>query len=422
MQYSKMLHSKANITAKPSESPGSWLSLKAGLVTKIDSGFYAFSPMGQRVANKIEAIVRRNMDRSGALEVTLPSLHPYHLHEQSGRIAKFGNLMFTAEDSAGRKYCLAPSQEEVAMIFVASQLQSGRQLPIIIYQIAPKFRDNKPLMGLVRSREFLMLDTYSFDANPEGMTVSHVLVSGAYRKIISDVGLKHWQVATMGHQGMGNNATVFAIQSKYGKNRIYSCEPCGINLKPSRAVKGDSPGCPLCKRPMSLTHTLNLGEVADHGTAYSEPLKITFKDDSGAKHNLLGTGSCLSLPRIMIAIIEQNNDQKGIVWPVQVAPFEYVIIPIDYEDNSATTASAKLYSMMRAEGKNVIFDDRNIPIIRKFKEADLVGFPYKIVVSPKTLEQGQVEVQSRANGFKVFMSPDALRSVNHEELGKLNPK
>ena len=149
MQYSKMLYSKANITANPSESPGSWLPFKAGLVAKIDSGFYAFSPMGQRVMNKLEAIARRNMDKNGVQEVTLPSLHPYHLHEQSGRIAKFADLMFTAEDSAGRKYCLAPSQEEVAMTFIHSQLQSHRQLPIIIYQIAPKFRDNKPLMGLV---------------------------------------------------------------------------------------------------------------------------------------------------------------------------------------------------------------------------------------------------------------------------------
>ena len=265
-----------------------------------------------------------------------------------------------------------------------------------------------------------MLDTYSFDADSEGMSASHERVCNAYRGIVSDAGLNYRQVVT-GHQGIGNNATVFAIPSTYGKNHIFSCEPCGINLKPSSAIKGDSPGCPSCKRPMTKIDTLSLGEVADHGSAYSEPLKITYKDDNGAERYLMGTGSCLSLPRLMIAIIEQNNDRKGIVWPVSVAPFEYVIIPIDYDDNSASTASVRLYSLMRAEGKDVILDDRNIPPIRKFKEADLVGFPYQIVISPKTLQQRQAEIQSRVSGFKIFMPLDSMGDLDSEELRSLNP-
>lgn len=414
MRYSKMLMDKADITPSPGESPGSWLPVKAGLVTNPDGGFYTISPMGFRVVSKIEAIIRRNLDSVGVLEMSFPTVHPYELYNRSGRVAKYGKNMLRASDSYDHKYYLAPSHEEVALEFVRSQLQEGGNLPIIVYQISSKFRDHRPLMGLIRSIEFRMVDTYSFDEDKVGMRASHELISGAYHRIVSDVGI-NCKIVHAGRNGIDDGvATIFTIASKFGKGKIYSCSACGQNMKQGGGLNGPSPSCPSCGHAMSKATMWAIGEVADQGTVYSKPLQVTSKNRQVIKKFIHATANGLSIPRLMAAVIEQNHDDLGMIWPESVAPFKYVIIPINSNasDTTATDGSLRIYELLRAEGKDVIVDDRAVKPRRKFKDANLIGFPYQIVITPETLGRGEVQIQSRKDREKVFISVDSLNDID----------
>ena len=529
------------------EAPSHRLLLKAGFIKQVSAGIYEILPAGWRVIRKIENIVRKEMDRSGAQELLLTVLNPAELWKETGRWESYGSELFRLKDRNGREYCLGPTHEEEITDLVRKVIHSYRQLPVTLYQIQVKFRDEKrPRFGLIRGREFIMKDAYSFDPDEFSAMMSYENMKFAYDRIFKKLRLDVIMAqASVGQIG-GKQSHEFIAFTDYGEAKVGYCESCGyaanaeiiplqkpqpqeeeerplekvptpnvrtieelanfLKVSPSKILKavlyivngkdpvlvlirgdreidenklemvlgtedfrlaGDdevkellgtekgfigifnlpegikvlwdnsvygvknmvvalnepdyhyvnaNPGrdfeygefvdvaevvegdpCPQCGSPLKVKRGLELGHIFLLGTRYSEPMKAYFTDPEGNEKPIIMGCYGIGISRIMAAIVEQYHDEKGIKWPTPVAPFELEIMCLNMSDEELVRTAEKLYMEAEERGIEVIYDDREESAGFKFADADLVGFPYRIVVGKK-VKDGKVELQKRATG------------------------
>ena len=529
------------------EAPSHRLLLKGGFIKQVSAGIYEILPAGWKVIRKIEQIVRKEMDRSGAQELLLTVLNPAELWMETGRWESYGNELFRLKDRNGREYCLGPTHEEEITDLVRKVVRSYRQLPLILYQIQVKFRDEKrPRFGLIRGREFLMKDAYSFDADEFSAMMSYENMKFAYDRIFKKLRLEVIMAqASVGQIG-GKQSHEFIAFTDYGEAKVGFCENCSyaanaeiiplgkpqpqeeeekpkekvhtpnvrtieelsrfLNVPPSKILKailyivrekepvmvlirGDrevdenkleallgtedfrlardeevaqllgtekgfigifnlpegikvywdnslygvknlvvalnepdyhyvnvNPGrdfeygdfvdvaqveegdpCPQCGSPLKVKRGLELGHIFLLGTRYSEPMKAYFTDRDGTEKPIVMGCYGIGISRIMAALVEQYHDEKGIKWPTPVAPFELAILCLNTSDQEMAQVAERLYVEAQEKGIDVIYDDREESAGFKFADADLVGFPYRIVVGKK-VKEGKVEIQRRATG------------------------
>ena len=540
------------------------LLLRAGLIRKLAGGVYTFLPLGLRALRKVEQIIREEMDRAGANEVLMPALQPPEIWEASGRAETASNVLFKVKDGSGRQWFLSPTAEEVITTLAANEINSYRQLPKNFYQISLKFRDEiRPRFGLMRAKEFIMKDAYSFDTTDEGAMAAYKKMYDAYTRIFERCGLKAFPVeADTGVIG-GNYSHEFMVPAETGENEVAFCEACGYaaNIEkatsgiPKTAVRevgpaiekfatpgvvtiealskepykvpanrqiktlvyvadsktvlilirgddqlnetklmartgavavrpatpeeiypllGAKPGslgavvnvptyvkvfaderlqgandmttganedgfhlknvsierdikvtawfdlrtvsagepCVKCAKPLKIRRAIEVGHVFKLGTKYSEKLNATFLDvDGSRKPSVMGCYG-IGVTRTLQAVIEQGNDKDGVIWPLNVAPYQVCITPLAVTPDSVAMQTAeKFYAELTARGVDVILDDRDERPGVKFKDADLVGFPIRIALGEKSLAKGEVEIKPRTGAVQFVKIEDAVATV-----------
>ncbi len=380
------------------------LMLRAGLIRKLSAGVYSYLPLGQRVLLKVIAIIRQEMNRAGAQEVLLPALQPAELWKRSGRHELMGQEMIRIRDRHGKEMVLGPTHEEVITALVAGELRSYRQLPVNLYQIQTKFRDEpRPRFGVIRSSEFIMKDAYSFDRDTTGLDTSYQTMYEAYRTIFARCGLGAIPVeAETGFMG-GSDSHEFMVPAAHGEDAIVRC-PCGYAASQERAaVKASGDPCPKCRKPLTLEPAIEVGHIFKLGTKYTQVLGATFLDEDGAQKPLIMGCYGIGVTRIIPTVIEGHHDAAGIQWPSEIAPYQVDIAPLNVQHAPSREAAEQLYAALTQQGVETILDDRDERAGVKLKDADLIGFPLRVVISEKTLAKSEIEVKVRATGQTSFL-------------------
>jgi len=525
------------------------LMLRAGLIRKAAGGMYTYLPLGWRVIKKISKIIREEMDAKGGQEVMMPITQPAEIWQESGRWAVYGDEMMKLKDRHGREFCLGPTHEEMVTTLIRGEVSSHKQLPLMLYQIQNKYRDEiRPRFGLMRSREFVMKDLYSFDKDVDGMNVSYQKMYDAYSKIFTRCGLNFRPVEADNGAIGGGHSHEFTVLAPSGESSIVYCESCDyaasdekaelkvikseveemlplkkvstpnthtielvknflgvpiektikavafqdddgtlilafvrgdhevneikvlnvtgalhlhmaeesainavggcagfmspiglkdgakivvdatvmemynavaganevdahfVNVTPKRdfdaskimvadirkVQEGDP--CPHCGKSLKMTRGIEVGQVFTLGNKYSKSLNATFLDENGKEKYFEMGCYGIGVGRTMAAAIEQNNDKDGIIWTRAIAPFEVVIAVVNAKETNQLEYAEKIYNELKSFGIDVLLDDRHERAGVKFKDCDLVGYPIRVTVSPKTLETNSVEVKVRKSG------------------------
>ena len=568
MRTSKLYAPTLRQTPAEAEVPSHQLMLRAGFIRKVAGGVYTYLPLAWRTLRKIEQIIREEIEAKDGQELALPIVQPAELWKETGRWAVFGEEMFRLVDRHNREFCLGPTHEEIITDLVRNEVRSYKQLPLLLYQIQNKYRDEiRPRFGLMRGREFIMKDGYSFDKDEAGLDKSYQDMYDAYSKIFSRCGLTFRPVEADG--GAIGNATTheFTVLAETGESDIVYCEKCDYAANAEKSelkvivapeeealplekvhtpnaktieevakfldtpiektikavifqnekeqvicalVRGDhevndvklqnitgaisltmaedsaiskvggvagfmSPiglgkdaivvadatvmemhnavcganeqdyhyknanpkrdfgdvivadirliaegdPCPHCGAPVKMTHGIEVGQVFKLGTKYSEALGATFLDENGKEKPLIMGCYGIGVSRTMAAAIEQFHDENGIIWPVAIAPFEVVIVPINAKDEAQMQVAEKLYVDMKNAGIDVLLDDRKDRAGVKFKDADLIGYPVRITVSPKLLDENEVEIKVRKDGATSTVKVDICAETVKEMLKTL---
>lgn len=571
MRYSQTL--LPTLKEKPAEAEvvSHRLMLRAGFIRKLTAGVYSYLPMGLAAIRKVENIVREEMNRAGAHELLMPTVQPADLWVETGRYEKYGPELLRFRDRHDRESCLGPTHEEVITDIARKELHSYRDLPINLYQIQTKFRDEiRPRFGLMRGREFIMKDAYSFDVNDEAAGVSYMKMYEAYKRIFKRCGLSVRRVQADSGSIGGSFSHEFMVLADTGEDTIVICKDCEyaanmekaevtlkekpepqplaelskietpgkrkvntvcefLGIKPEQLVKTlvfkadgeivavlvrgdrevetvkiknllgvadiemadtkevfDATGvptgylgpvgipvrivadqevavmqnfyvggneknyhmknvnferdfqveavadlrqittddpCPECGGTLETTEGIEVGHVFKLGTGYSESMNATFQDKDGQeKHFVMGCYG-IGVSRLVAAAIEQNHDEDGIIFPVPLAPYTVVIVNLGINDEQINGAAEKLYEDLQAAGLEVLLDDRDERPGFKFKDADLLGIPYRVTVGKNYVKNGLLEIRHRKDGTIQELSPEetvkTLQSTILAELNKL---
>lgn len=365
------------------------LSLRAGLVYQVASGLFDFLPVGKRVIYKIEKSVRDEMNTTGALEVSMPIMHPSELWVESGRWNIYGSGMFKLKNRDEHEFCLAPTSEETVCQFVRSYLHSYKQLPFTLYQIGEKFRDEmRPRHGILRAKEFLMKDAYSFDADNNGLDVSYQKMRDAYIKIFDRIGLNIVPISADAGEIGGSCSEEFIAPADIGEDLFVNIDGKIRKVEDKTYEQKD------VQRGIEVGHIFKLGD------RYSKPMNVKFTDRDGSeKYTLMGCYG-IGISRLLSSIIEQNHDENGIIWPKSVSPFDVILIQIGNNENTQRK-SEEIYRNLKENCIDVLFDDRNVSAGIKFHDADLLGVPQRIIVGNKSLERGEIEFENRGKTGRI---------------------
>ncbi len=554
MRYSKTLLPTLKETPAEAEIVSHRLMLRAGCIRKLTAGIYTYMPFGLAAIRKVENIVREEMNLAGAQELLMPMVQPADLWRETGRYEKYGPELLRFHDRHDRESCLGPTHEEVITDIARKELHSYRNLPMNLYQIQTKFRDEiRPRFGLMRGREFIMKDAYSFDVDDEAAGISYVKMYEAYKRIFTRCGLSFRAVQADSGAIGGSFSHEFMVLAKTGEDTIVVCKECEyaanmekavvklvqseqmealgdmekietpgqrkvdtvcefLGIEPRQLVKtmvfkadgkmvavlvradreveevklknllgaadiemadaqevfdatgvptgylgpvgitvrmvadqevaamqnfyaganeknyhlknvnygrdfqveavGDlrqittSDPCPECGGQLETTEGIEVGHVFKLGTGYSESMQATFQDKDGqAKHFVMGCYG-IGVSRIVAAAIEQNHDDKGIVFPVPLAPYTVIIVNLGIDDEIINTAAEKLYADLQAAGLEVLLDDRDERPGFKFKDADLLGIPYRVTVGKTFTKNGTLEIKNRKDGTLEELTPE----------------
>lgn len=376
------------------------LALQSGLIHQLGSGIFAFSPTGKRVREKISEIIREEMEAIDSQEVDLPGLQYAKIWRDSGRYNEFEGEMFTFKNRDDQDMCLAPTHEEPMAELVRERLRSPNNMPLILYQIGKKFRDDHARNGLLRAKEFTMKDAYSFDTSESGLDDAYQAMREAYINIFDSLGVDYAITqADPGAMG-GTGSEEFQAPAEIGSDEIKRCpeEDCLFGTKDF-----DRTECPDHNTELERTNSIELGHIFKLGTRYSEPLDLTFDTQDGEQHVIMGSYG-IGVSRIIPTLIEQRNDEDGIIWPESVAPYEMSIVPLGEEGEIMETAE-ELYDVLDTD--EVLLFDNNVSIGEKFAESDLIGIPVKVILGNNYLESGEIEVEYR-DGSREYYDRDGF--------------
>ena len=424
-------------TPKEAEIISHRLMLRAGLIRQEAAGIYAWLPLGFRVLKKIEQVVREEQNRAGAIELLMPTLQLADLWRESGRYDAYGPEMLRIKDQHGREMLYGPTNEDMITEIFRSYIRSYRELPKILYHIQWKFRDEiRPRFGVMRGREFLMKDAYSFDLDEAAARLSYNKMFVAYLRTFSRMGLRAIPMrAETGPIG-GDLSHEFIILAETGESGVF-CNRDVLDLPvPGEDVDYDEDLAPIIRPWTSLyaatedvhdaarfehevpqekrvhTRGIEVGQIFYFGTKYSEPMKAVVAGPDGVERPIHGGSYGVGVSRLVAAIIEASHDDAGIKWPEAVAPFKVAILNLKQGAADTDAAAEQLYRALSAKGVEVLYDDLDQRPGAKFATADLIGIPWQVLIGPKGLAEGKVEVKKRADGSRELMSPaDAIERL-----------
>ncbi|MEL7452119.1 MAG: proline--tRNA ligase [Pseudomonadota bacterium] len=409
------------------------LMLRTGMVRQNGAGIYAWLPLGFRVLKKIEQIVREEMDRAGAIEMLMPTLQQADLWRESGRYEDYGEEMLRITDRGGRDMLYGPTNEEMITDIFRGYVKSYKQLPLNLYHQQWKFRDEvRPRFGVMRGREFLMKDAYSFDLDEASARVSYQKMFAAYLNTFDRLGVTAIPMqADPGPIG-GDLSHEFLILADSGESEVY-CDKAVLDVPPPGLdfdfSDGDALAAEMDKRTQYYAATdekhdadafaavpsdrqvcargIEVGHIFYFGTKYSKPMNASVQTGEGKLVEIHGGSYGVGVSRLVGAIIEACHDDRGIKWPTSVAPFQVGLISMRPKDEAVARACEDAYSALTKAGIDVLYDETGDSAGAKFSRMDLIGLPWQIVIGPKSLERGQVELKSRATGAREDLPLDA---------------
>jgi prolyl-tRNA synthetase len=479
MRYSQLLIPTLKETPKDAEVVSHQLMVRAGMIRKVAAGIYSYLPLGLRVIRKFEAIVREEMNTAGAQEVLLPAIIPSELWQESGRWDHYGKELLRIKDRHDKEFCYGPTHEEVITDLVKQSVKSYRDLPINLYQIQTKFRDEiRPRFGLMRGREFGMKDSYSFHASWDSLDDTYRRMQEAYHSIFERCGLNFRMVQADSGAIGGNFSAEFMVLAATGEDAIIGCDMCGYaaNVEAAETVPPVTPpvikkslfyttvdgvievvlradrdineiklkkligeaeftGTHFTGRPIKVVHDhmidivnaraedvcaqcgtghyemhrgIETGHIFKLGTQYSEAMSCTFTGEDGDQSPMIMGCYGIGIGRTVAAAIEQNHDASGICWPIALAPFQVSLILTNIADQELVMTANVLYKTLQDAGVEVLLDDRNESAGIKFKDHDLIGIPYQIVIGKKWLQEKTLEVKTRRTRHMECVSLDQV--------------
>jgi prolyl-tRNA synthetase len=406
MLWSKDFIPTIKETPQEAESLSHQLMLRAGLVRMLIAGVYSYLPLGLKVLNNIQRIIREELNSCEACELLLSALQPQELWIKSGRDKALGDVMLKFVDRKGRNICLGPTHEEVITDLVKNHIASYKQLPLILYQIQTKFRDEiRPRFGLIRACEFIMKDAYSFDAEESGLDKNYKAMSNAYKRIFKRCGLNILTTeADPGVMG-GNVSHEFMSPAQDGEDLVLLCPKCK-SAKPLKETSDQS--CPKCNVTLEKINTIEVGHIFKLGTKYSLVLGANFIDAKGQQKPIIMGCYGIGVSRLVSAIIAQNHDKDGIVWPKEISPYQVVILPLDTTDRKIMGKAVEVYKELEQGGMKVLFDDRDERAGVKFKDADLLGISLQIIIGRESLKKNTLELKIRRNQKKLIKTKTVI--------------
>jgi prolyl-tRNA synthetase len=424
-------------TPKEADIVSHRLMLRAGMLRQEAAGIYAFLPLGLRVLKKIEQIVREEQDRAGAIELLMPTLQLADLWRESGRYDAYGPEMLRIKDRHERELLYGPTNEEMIAEIFRAYMRSYRDLPKILYHIQWKFRDEqRPRFGLMRGREFLMKDAYSFDLDEAAARRSYNRMFVAYLRTFARMGLKAIPMAAETGPIGGDLSHEFHILAQTGESGVF-CHRDILDLPvPGAEVDYDSDLTPIIRQwteryaatedvhdaarferevpadKRMHTRGIEVGQIFYFGTKYSVPMNTEVSGPDGVERPIHGGSYGVGVSRLVAAIIEASHDEAGIKWPAAVAPFRVIILNLKQGAADTDAACEGLYRDLTGRGIDVLYHDLDERPGSKFATADLIGIPWQVLVGPKGLSEGKVELKARADGSRELLSPaDAVARI-----------
>ena len=418
MYFSKIFVPTSRDNPSEAELVSHKLMVRSGMIKRTAAGIYNWLPIGLKILKKIEAIVRKNLDETGAQEILMPMVQPSDLWKESERFKEYGKELLVFSDRSKREFVLGPTHEEVVSDIFRSYPISYKNLPINFYQIQTKFRDEiRPRFGVMRAREFIMKDAYSFDINKKGLEESYKEMKNAYIKIFNEIGLEYRVVnADSGNIG-GDKSEEFHVLAESGEDLLAISDessfaanvetfdqkedPSGLIGRPSPDGKGKL----IIKRGIEVGHIFQLGQK------YSNKMKVLVKDENATEIPIFMGCYGIGITRILGACIEQNNDKNGIIWPKSIAPFDVNIICLDPGKKEVFNTSLNIYKLFKEFKFDVLLDDRDMRPGNKFADHDLIGIPFSVVISGSNYDKNKLEVGIRGKSEKFNLTPEELKTL-----------
>ncbi|MGH6761490.1 MAG: proline--tRNA ligase [Phyllobacterium sp.] len=420
-------------TPKEAEIVSHRLMLRAGMIRQESSGIYAWLPLGLKVLNKVSNIVREEQNRSGAVEVLMPTIQSADLWRESGRYHAYGDEMLRIKDRNERDMLFGPTNEEMITEIFRAYVKSYKDLPLNLYHIQWKFRDERrPRFGVMRSREFLMKDAYSFDLNYEGAKAAYNRMFVAYLRTFARMGLQAIPMrADTGPIG-GDLSHEFIILAETGESQVY-CERGYLDLPVPGADTDFTDDASIADivaqwtKPYAATDEMHdetawnavpagdqlaargieVGHIFHFGTKYSEPMGATVTGPDGKEHAVSMGSYGIGPSRLIAAIIEASHDENGIIWPGSIAPFDVGIVNMKPGDEACDGAAGRIYDALVKAGRDPLLDDTDDRPGAKFATMDLIGLPLQVIVGPRGIAAGEVEIKDRATGNRETLSVEA---------------
>lgn len=374
------------------------------------AGSWTLLPLGWRVIDKINNIIREELNATGAQEMLMPLLHPREIWDQTGRWAdpQVQEIMYQFKDIHGREFGLSFTHEEIVMNLVSKHIKSYKDLPVKIYHFSTKFRNEpRAKSGILRGREFMMKDLYSIHTSEKDMYEYYNRVKEAYLRIFQRVGLDAKVVEASGGVFTKNHTHEFQVIADVGEDIIYYCKSCDF-AENKEIFDTELTKCPRCGGEIKSNSSIEVGNIFPFGTTkYAQPMGITYRDEHGKDQYVNFASYGIGSTRVMGAIVEVFHDDKGIIWPESVAPFEVHLLGLDLQEREVAERGGKVYKLLQAEGVEVLYDDReDVSAGEKFADADLIGIPYRVVISKKSGDK--LEVKKRNAKDTRFWSLEEL--------------
>jgi len=400
MRYSQLFGKTTKNAPSDADSPNARLLEQGGFVEHVMAGVYSWLPLGLSVLRKAEQIVREEMDALGGQEIFMPSLQPKEYWEKTGRWDSV-DILFKIKSQTEKMYALGCSHEEVVTPLAQKFTRSYKELPLMLYQINTKFRDElRAKSGVLRGREFRMKDMYSFHTSQAELDAYYARVKEGYVRVFARCGLDVKVVEASGGIFTKKVSHEFQALTPSGEDTLIACGSCefGQNVEVATLKEGDA--CPNCGKPLFKTKGIEVGNIFDLGKKFPEDFGFDYMDESGTHKPLVMGCYGIGTTRLVGAIVEAHHDDKGIIWPKSVAPFQVHVVPLKSRDDEKqklveATVSA-LEKDLASRGIDVLVDDRDKGAGEKFADADLIGIPLRLVVSEKSLAAGGVEWKERA--------------------------
>jgi len=412
MRQSKLFGKTLRETPKDEQGINARLLIQAGFIDKLMAGVYSYLPLGYRVLKKIEQIIREEINAVGGQELLLPALQPKELWEKTGRWTSEEAVLYKLKDASDREFTIGPTHEEVITPLAKHDIESYRDLPLALYQFQTKYRaELRAKSGILRGREFLMKDLYSFHANDEDFEQYYDTVKQAYVKIFQRLGIGENTVVTFASGGtFSKYSHEFQTITSAGEDTIYLCESCRVAI--NKEIIAEQESCPQCKKTkenLVVEKAIEVGNIFPLKTRFSAPFELNYKDKDGESKPVIMGCYGIGLGRAMGTIVEINHDENGIKWPVSVAPFVVHLVQLGNDEN-VTKEAENVYQILIDAGVEVLYDDREISAGVKLKDADLLGIPVRVVVSEKTVSAKTYELKNRLTG-EIFMVKNIVSEI-----------